>query len=347
MRSTLLEFIVCPECHSRLTVKSDGLPGSVVEHGSLTCSTGHAFPIVRGVPDFVGGALEPEVQSTASSFGDQWQRFREDHAAHRQQFLDWIAPVGPEDFAGKVTLELGCGMGRHAALAGRFGATAHVAVDVGDAVFVAAELTADQPNVHVIRADLFKLPLRNIADLVFSVGVLHHTPDPRRAFAALLGCAKPGGRFAAWVYGREGNGWIVHVVTPIRRVTSRLPGAVLYRLSQTVAWAALIPLVKIVYGPLDRLAPATARSLPYGHYLTYVSSFSPRQLHGIVHDHLGAPVAHYLKREDLLEIMAASPVEDVVLRHHNGMSWLVTGRVRDQAGAGPERPGRRSSSSQR
>jgi SAM-dependent methyltransferase len=320
MRSTLLEYIVCPECRSELTVGGDD--------SFLLCETGHVFPIVRGVPDFVGGALETTIQRTASNFGDQWQRFREDHAAHRQQFLDWIAPVGPQDFAGKVTLELGCGMGRHATLAGQFGATAHIAVDVSEAVFVAAELTADQSNVHVIRADLFKLPLRADADLAFSVGVLHHTADPRRAFAALLGCAKPGGRFAAWVYGRENNGWIVHVVNPIRRVTSRLPGAALYRLSQALAWGALIPLVKIVYGPLDRLAPKAARSLPYGHYLSYVSRFTPRQLHGIVHDHLAAPVAHYLSRGDLLDIMAASPVEELVLRHHNGMSWLVTGRVR-------------------
>src|SRR5258706_5337197 len=121
---------------------------------------------------------------------------------------------------------------------------------------------------------------------------------------------------------------MVHVVNPVRRVTSRLPGAALYRLSQALAWGALIPLVKIVYGPLDRLAPSAARSLPYGRYLSYVSRFTPRQLHGIVHDHLSAPVAHYLTREDLLDIMTASPVEELVLRHHNGMSWLVTGRVR-------------------
>lgn len=331
MRSALLEYLACPECHSTLTAGGGGPPAEVLADGVLICAAGHAFPIVRGVPDFVGEALETATKRTARSFGDQWQRFREDHASHRQQFLDWIAPVGPDDFAGKVTVELGCGMGRHATLAGRFGAAAHLAVDVSEAVFVAAELTADQPNVHVIRADLFRLPLRNDADLVFSVGVLHHTADPRLAFGALVRCAKPGGRFAAWVYGRENNAWIVHVVNPVRRVTSRLPGDALYRLSQAIAWGAFIPAVKLVYGPLDRLAPSAARRLPYGRYLSYVSRFTPRQLHGIVHDHLSAPVAHYLREEDLESFMAALPVEELVLRHHNGMSWLVTGRVRGPA----------------
>jgi SAM-dependent methyltransferase len=327
MRPALLDYIVCPECRSELTMGGGGSPAEVVDDGVLLCARGHAFPIVQGVPDFVGGALETVTRRTARTFGDQWQRFREDHPTHRQQFLDWIAPIGPEDFSGKVTVELGCGMGRHATLVGRFGATAHIAVDVSDAVFVAAELSAAQPNVHVIRADLFKLPLRGDADLVFSVGVLHHTADPRRAFAALLGCARPGGRFAAWVYGRENNGWIVHVVNPVRRVTSRLPGAAQYRLSQALAWSALIPAVKLIYGPLDRLSPAAARRLPYGRYLSYVSRFTPRQLHGIVHDHLSAPVAHYLRREELESIMTELPVDRLVLRHHNGMSWLVTGWV--------------------
>jgi len=320
MRPSLLDHVVCPECRSELAVTGD----------SVTCTAGHAFRIVHGVPDFTGGALETGTRRTASNFGDQWQRFREDHAAHQQQFLDWIAPVGPEDFAGKVTVELGCGMGRHATLAGRFGVAAHIAVDVSDSVFVAAELTADQPNVHVVRSDLFKLPLKTGADLAFSVGVLHHTADPRRAFAALIRCVKPGGRFAAWVYGRENNGWIVHVVNPLRRVTSRLPGGALYRLSQVIAWGALIPMVKLVYGPIDRLSPAAAAKLPYGRYLSYISRFSPRQLHGIVHDHLSAPVAHYLSKQDIEGFLAGSPVDELFFRHHNGMSWLVTGRVRPQ-----------------
>jgi SAM-dependent methyltransferase/uncharacterized protein YbaR (Trm112 family) len=328
MRTTLLDHVVCPTCRSELAVGRGGPSSEVIADGTLICRSGHAFPIVRGVPDFVGGALERVAERTARRFGDQWRRFRKDHAAHRQQFLDWIAPIGPEDFAGKVTVELGCGMGRHATLVGRFGAAAHVAIDVSDAVFVAAELTAAQPNVHVIRSDIFNLPLRNDADLAFSIGVLHHTDDPRRAFAALTGCVKPGGRFAAWVYGRENNGWIVHAVDPLRRVTSHLPGGALYRLSQALAWGGLIPAVKLVYGPLDRLAPSAARRLPYGRYLTYVSRFPPGQLHGIVHDHLSAPVAHYLRREELEQFMNEAPIEELVFRHHNGMSWLVTGRLR-------------------
>lgn len=38
-------------------------------------------------------------------------------------------------------------------------------------------------------------------------------------------------------------------------------------------------------------------------------------------------MAHYLRREELESIMTELPVDRLVLRHHNGMSWLVTGWV--------------------
>ena len=35
---------------------------------------------------------------------------------------------------------------------------------------------------------------------MFSIGVLHHSPDPRRAFAQVAARVKPGGRLAVWLY---------------------------------------------------------------------------------------------------------------------------------------------------
>ena len=330
MHRSLLRYVVCPFCESELRVV--GSSSDPVESGEQHCSTGHSFPIILGVPHLLRDRLDEVTRRTAENFGDQWTRFDEHYDAHRQQFLDWIAPLGPEHFEGKITVELGCGMGRHGALAGEFGAEAHLAVDVSDAVFVAQRLAAKNPRVHVIRADLFQLPLRGIADLAFSVGVLHHTADPHSAFQALLGCVKPGGAFAAWVYGRENNGWIVHLVDPIRKViTSRLPSGALYRLSQLLSWAVVIPVVKLLFRPLARIMPSLARRLPYGQYLSYVGQFPARQIHGIVHDHLSAPVAHYLRRAEVKRWLEEADAEKPVLRHHNGMSWLVAGRLPGRA----------------
>src|SRR5258706_13173018 len=78
-------------------------------------------------------------------------------------------------------------------------------------------------NAHVIQAHIYPLPLRAVFDYAFSLGVLHHLPDPRAGFKALAAKVKPGGHISAWIYGAENNGWIVRFVNPVREyVTSRM-----------------------------------------------------------------------------------------------------------------------------
>ena len=60
-------------------------------------------------------------------------------------------------------------------------------------------------------------------DYAFSVGVLHHLPDPRGGFLSLASKVKPGGHISAWIYGAENNEWITRWVNPVReKITSRI-----------------------------------------------------------------------------------------------------------------------------
>ncbi|MGH8246466.1 MAG: class I SAM-dependent methyltransferase, partial [Gammaproteobacteria bacterium] len=57
------------------------------------------------------------------------------------------------------------------------------------------------PRVHLVQGDIMKPPFRpQSIDLIFSLGVLHHTPDTRRSFQALCKLLRPGGRISVWVY---------------------------------------------------------------------------------------------------------------------------------------------------
>src|SRR4030095_545780 len=109
-----------------------------------------------------------------------------------------------------------CGKGRHTALSAEFGAKAIVSLDLSEAVEAAFANTRHLENAHIAQADLTRPPVKRVFDYAFSIGVLHHLPDPERGFRALVSRLKPGGSISAWVYGREGNGWIVHIVTPTR-----------------------------------------------------------------------------------------------------------------------------------
>ncbi len=325
MRETALEYLACPHCSSDLRLHVDAREGDHVMAGSLTCSAdGHAFAIRAGVPRFAT-AVDAVETRTAAAFGWEWTRYRELAERYRQQFLDWLRPVDADFFHGKVVLEAGCGKGRHSALAATFGARAVIAMDLSDAVDAAFANTRDTPSIHVVQADLKMPPTGRAFDFAFSIGVLHHLPVPEAGFHAMVSRLRPGGRISVWVYGRENNGWIVHGITPIReRITSRMP----FPLLNLVAGMLTVPLFLItrgLYGPTG--GRLLGLRLPYGPYLSYIAPFPFREQHSIVFDHLVAPVAHYLRREEVSAWFADAGLADVHVEHHNANSWRAFGRV--------------------
>jgi SAM-dependent methyltransferase len=74
-------------------------------------------------------------------------------------------------------------------------------VDLSFAVEAARENFRDRPNVWVAQADIGKLPFRpGSFEAIYSIGVLHHTPDTRQYFMKLVPLLKPGADIAIWVY---------------------------------------------------------------------------------------------------------------------------------------------------
>ena len=325
MKRHALDLLACPECSGILAVTADAYDGAEIMEGQLRCEAcGAAFPIRGGIPRFAQPATDVEAQ-TAEAFGYEWKEYNELAPRYRQQFLDWLRPITPEFFQGRVVLEGGCGKGRHTALAASFGARAIVAVDLGDAVESAFANTRGLDNVHVVQGDLNRPPVRPVFDYAFSIGVLHHLPDPERGFRALVSKLRPGGTISAWVYGREGNGWIVHFVSPIREhITTRMPLRALDMLSAVIT-VPLFAATRLIYGPTRNTR--LARVLPYAPYLGYISSFPFREQRSIVFDHLLAPIAFYIRREEFEQWFSRAGLEDVTIEHHNANSWRGCGRV--------------------
>ena len=328
MKPRLLPFLACPDCRGDLTIKRQELEGAEIVDGDLLCGgCKRVFPIQRGVPRLLPrgvGALSVEV---ADGFGWQWNRFDEIRPEYVQQFLDWIRPLTEADFAGKRVLEGGCGKGRHTAVIAGFGATDVFAVDLGSAVEAAYRNSGHLEAVHVIQGDITKLPLKRCADVGVCVGVLHHLPEPERGFYEIASKVLPGGRVAIWVYGREGNEWIVNFVDPVRnRVTSKMPRDLLYRMTLPIGWL-LTGAAKAVYKPLSRVSPALHQKLFYKDYLTYIADLSARDIHNIVFDQLVTPVAHYLNRGEVAAWFEDARFEHTELAHHNGNSWRANARI--------------------
>src|SRR5256712_4329970 len=134
-----------------------------------------------------------------------------------------MAPVGKEAFAGRAVLDAGCGKGRHLRLAAAFGAKEVIGVDLGPAVDAAAQNTADLDNVHVVQGDLTRPPFRlESVDLIYSIGVLHHLPEPEAGFRALSPLLVPRGRVVAWPSARAGDGWGLALGDPALLLSNRV-----------------------------------------------------------------------------------------------------------------------------
>ena len=171
-----------------------------------------AHPIVGGVARFV------PAEVYADSFGFQWKRFARtqlDSANGTTRSRDtFVEKTGWSlaELKGKRILDVGCGMGRFAEIAADAGAEVY-GVDLSRAVEAAYAHLGSRPNVRIFQADVMSLPFEPASfDFIYSIGVLHHTPDTRAAFLRLPALLKPGGAITIWVYSTEvkllGSEWL-------------------------------------------------------------------------------------------------------------------------------------------
>jgi SAM-dependent methyltransferase len=330
MKEKLLELLACPTCGGDILLAyASKYDDKEIIEGVLTCKKcTREYRIVRGVPRFVDlTKIEEDKAETAENFGWQWTHFTQEDEKYSDQFLGWLQPVRPDFFKDKIVLEGGCGKGRHTKLAAGWGAKEVVGIDLGDGVESSFALTRSLPNVHIVQGDIFKLPFKRTFDYAFSVGVLHHTPDPKKAFVSLASKVKSGGHVSAWVYGAENNEWISKYVNPVReRFTSQISQPVLYQLSKLPTLGVFLT-TKLVYRPLNAASKGLAYHLFYNEYLNHLGSFGWREQHNIVFDHLVAPTAFYIAKDDFAGWWKEIAAADVKITWHNENSWCGFGKV--------------------
>lgn len=186
----LQTILGCLSCGSKLDSDHGG--------GFMCPACKRTYPMVNGIARFV------DAQHYAASFGFQWHRYQKtqlDHDEVREsdQNFRMKTALRPEELEGKLALDVGCGMGRFAEVATRWGARV-VGVDLSAAAEVAAKNLSDR-EFMAFQADAFALPFAPESfDVIYSVGVLHHTPDCEAAVKSLEKYLKPGGILAVWLY---------------------------------------------------------------------------------------------------------------------------------------------------
>ncbi|MFC1624815.1 methyltransferase domain-containing protein [Patescibacteria group bacterium] len=236
MKKKLLSLLVCPECKESLDLTGAKEKKGEIIDGNLVCSKCKAsYPIINYIPRFV------DSKNYARNFGFEFY-------VHPKTQLDSFSGIGvsehrfkfdtgwdEKDMKDNLILEIGCGAGRFSEFPLRAGAEL-VSIDLSSAVDVCLENIGLNKNHHIIQANIYNLPFKEHSfDRVFCLGVLQHTPDPKKSFESILKYPKKnGGKFAANCYQKTG----VYMTQPkyvLRPITKRLPHKFLMKIVKTIA----------------------------------------------------------------------------------------------------------------
>lgn len=154
------------------------------------------------------------------------REFFETIERHRYQ-TEWHIPevVGFERWRGKDVLEVGCGLGTDAVSFARAGAR-YTGIDLTEAsIELVRKRFEDEGLSGELRvSDAEALPFADASfDLVYSHGVLHHTPDTERAIDEARRVLRPAGTAMVMLYHKNSYNYYVNIMI-LRRMGARLLG---------------------------------------------------------------------------------------------------------------------------
>jgi SAM-dependent methyltransferase len=259
---------------------------------------------------------------TIDDFGEQWTKYRRNDGYYGSSaFLTDVfgSLLDLQAVRGRRIAEIGAGTGRYIRIFLDRGAASVVAVEPSAAFDVLTAEISD-PRLQCLRIRGDELPPTGDLDYVFSIGVLHHIPDPAPVVRAMFGALRKGGTAAIWVYGLEGNAAYLRFARPIRAVTMRMPHAVLAALVWLLYWPLL------VWMTLSRVV-----ALPLAGYMRRVfSKLTPDKRRLVLYDQLNPAYAKYYTRDEALALLTHAGFVDVRLYHRHGYSWSVVGTKPDE-----------------
>lgn len=241
---------------------------------------------------------------TIESFGDEWSTFSQEHmdgAEIRRIFGDYFK-IFPWDLLPKeaVGFDMGCGSGRWAALVAPRVKELYC-IEPSSAIRVAQRRLSERNNVRFIRGTTDKNGLASSSfDFGYSLGVLHHLPDPASGIKDCVRLLKPGAPMLIYFYYNLENRNFVYrgiwrLTDLTRMAISRLP------LRRRTIITNIIAIS--IYYPISRMARLVELlGLPFSSIpLAYYKDCSLKTLMTDARDRFGTPLEHRYSSLQLFE----------------------------------------------
>lgn len=269
---------------------------------------------------------------TVEGFGYEWTKFDQSAVESTEMesvFAQYFA-LFPWDTlpADAIGFDLGCGSGRWARLAARCAGTV-VCIDASADVLEVVRRNA--PGCPLVLATAGALPLRPASvRFGYSLGVLHHIPDPLIGLTDAVAALESGAPFLVYLYYAFDNRprWfrgVWRITDLVRRAVSRCPPPVRYGLSQFIAL--------LVYLPFARLAAALERrgrsveAFP-------LSAYRHRSIYNMRTDALdrfGTKLEHRFTKPEVASLLESAGLERVTVSDEAPF-WCALGYKQGVAG---------------
>lgn len=271
--------------------------------------------------------MDKLVSSTRETYSLARQKFAEQEVS-KGWYKDSFSYLGyiPQDiFCGKnkIGLDAGCGSGSDMLNISQYGARI-VGIDLSDALNITKKNVASRKSIYVAQADIYNLPFRDdFFDFVYSLGVLHHLPEPEKGFRALSSKVKRGGFAIVYLYEdfscrSKPERVLLKAVNSLRVITKRMPKKMLYLLSLVatplVILTCSIPAFILKKIKLDKFS----ERIPYRHSLRFDIIASD------IYDRFAPPIENRYSRREIEEWFNNAGFSDVNIINYRG--WVAWGK---------------------
>ncbi len=266
-------------------------------------------------------------KSTVDSFGDEWERFDQSNMTSKESkkiFNDYFEIFPWEAVNGNsVGFDMGCGSGRWAKfVAPRVG---HLnCIDPSSAIFVAEKSLRKYDNITFVQGSVSDNSVKhNSQDFGYSLGVLHHVPNTKKAINSCVELLKPGAPFLLYLYYFFDNKpkiykFIWYISNIFRRAISLFPSPIKNLSTDFIAL--------IVYFPLARTSKfiekigLNSSNIPLSYYKDtsfYVMRTDSR-------DRFGTPLEKRFSKLEIEKMMLESGLRHIKFSNHEPY-WCAVG----------------------
>jgi SAM-dependent methyltransferase len=259
-------------------------------------------------------------RATVEGFGEEWSRFDnttlsdgERQAIFAQYFANFPWATLPDHAAG---FDAGCGSGRWASVVAPRVGSLHCVDASPAALDVARRQLAGETNCQFHLASVSALPFAaGSMDFGYSLGVLHHTPQPEDGLRSCVAALKPGAPFLLYLYYRFDNrpfwyAWLWQMSDLLRLLICRLPSRLRFAVCDLAA--------ATIYWPIARTARLLQRlGLPVGSFpLAYYRDRSFYVMRNDALDKFGTRLEQRFTQAEMRAMMTRCGLEQIVFNQH-------------------------------